>query len=115
MIEKFEQSILDGPSFMHTHSTNQIASEFRMYKKIDKDSFMQWMITNAAWFKGYSMTTWDYINTYKKLIIEYIRQDTNKQLNSLLIETDFLSWLHRKRAFTSKKRSKLIQKYCLSL
>lgn len=114
MIEKFEQSILDGPSFMHTHSTNQIASEFRMYKKIDKDSFMQWMITNAAWFKGYSMTTWDYINTYKKLIIEYIRQDTNKQLNSLLIETDFLSWLHRKRAFTSKKRSKLIQKYCLA-
>lgn len=50
---------------------------------------MEWMLMNAASFKGYSKTALDYFNTYHSLIVKYVRMDAGERLDALLIETDF--------------------------
>lgn len=62
-------------------------------------------------FQGYSLTTLDYLNTYKYMIIDVIREDAKRSLDNLIRETDFATWIRMKCSAESEKEYQLIEKY----
>lgn len=111
MIEEFEMSLDAATKFSQTHSTNQLMEQFSLKKGETTEQFMQWMLSNAGSFKGYSQTALDYFNTYHSIIIKYIQADAADRLDSLLKESDFAFWMRNKKILTAKNQNEMIQKY----
>jgi len=111
LLKQFENSLDAAVEFAQTHSTNQLMEQFDLKKGESVEQFMQWMLANAASFKGYSKTALDYFNTYHSLIVKYVRADVSERLDGLLKETNFAQWVKRKRFLPAKTQGELIRKY----
>ena len=111
ILRKFEDSLDSATEFVQTHSTNQLVKQFAHKKGESLERFMDWMLANAASFKGYSKTALDYFNKYHSLIVKYVRMDAGERLDGLLIETDFVYWAKKRRFFAGKNQGELIRKY----
>ena len=111
MIGDFEKNYSERTSFSKTHNTQQIIEQFSFHKKLPADKFMEWMLSSAGMFKGYSQTTLDCFNSYRTQILISVQQDVRQQLETLLKETDYASWVHKRQIFPGKNPYVLIQKY----
>lgn len=92
MIHAFENKLEPRWSPIQTQGTQMLLDEFWQHKNLKWTKFMEWMLERSAFFKGYSKTTLIYFTKYKKLIINYIKQDAKKELEMLLSETDYTFW-----------------------
>ena len=63
---------------------------------------------NTSSFKGYSLTTLEYVNIYKDIITEYVCNESMVSLKKFLAETDFYSWTKKKNA---DENERIVQKY----
>ena len=114
MIDGYEKSFQTQTQLIHTHSTNQLMQEFAYHKNSSKEAFMKWMRENSQFFKGYSLTTLDYLNTYKYMIIDVIREDAKRSLDNLIRETDFATWIRMKCSakYSFTERAGNTHQYC---
>ncbi len=92
MMDAFEEQMQEDFIFLQTSRTSRMMGQFLQQKEQSKEDFLRWMFDNARLFKGYSKTTLNYLNKYKKIICDYIRKDVRKQLAYLLAETEYASW-----------------------
>lgn len=110
MIDELEDRMAEDLSFAQINGTQMLLDEFQHYKRLSKKEFMDWMVERSGYFKGYSKTTLNYFLKYKKLILDYVRQDAKEELEQLLAETDYDNWC-RNRPLLSKDPKKRIYKY----
>lgn len=115
MIAEYEQMFEVQTEMIHTHSTNQLMKEFAYHKHHGRRAFMKWMMDNSQFFKGYSLTTLDYLHTYKYMIMDVIREDSKRNLDNLMRETDFALWLQLKCNTDAQKEYQMIEKYIASV
>lgn len=111
MISWYERNIAAETVFLRTHTTNQLMEQYILQKDSDPNEFMEWMLSNASSFKGYSQTSLDYFTTYKDIIMKYICSDAQERLDSLLQETDFETWIYEKPFLSKKNRNEAVKKY----
>lgn len=74
----------------------QLKSKFEEIKLLEPSAFLNWMVTNQNWFKGYSQRTMDILQQCKKEVLSFIRKEAKERLDSLLSETDFKEWRSKK-------------------
>ncbi len=111
LVHSYENTLESETVFVRTHTTNQLMEQFGVHKNASEEEFMQWMYSNASSFKGYSQTTLDYLNIYKRIITQYICQDAGKQLKNLLAETDFSVWLRSRTQKDVWSQEEAVSKY----
>lgn len=107
-IEEYENRLNIGEGLKKTHTTNYLTEQFDLRKENDEQLFMDWMYSNASSFKGYSLTTLDYLGIYKDIITEYVCNEAFVRLRDLLSETDFYAWSKRRKA---DENQHIVQKY----
>lgn len=110
MIRDFEEGLSHVLTFEQTCGTQTLMGEFQGRKNLPWEEFREWMIENAASFKGYSKTTLDYFRKYKKLILQYAKKDAQEELERLLSETDYAVWCQR-RLLNPQNYQKNARKY----
>lgn len=107
-IETYEKRLKFEIKLEKTHSTNYLMEQFDARKRSDEKEFMEWMYMNTSSFKGYSLTTLEYVNIYKDIITEYVCNESMVSLKKFLAETDFYSWTKKKNA---DENERIVQKY----
>ena len=110
MIRDFEERLSHVMTFEQTCGTQTLMGEFQGRKNLPWEEFREWMMENAASFKGYSKTTLDYFRKYKKLILQYAKKDAQEELERLLSETDYAVWCQR-RLLNPQHYQKNVRKY----
>lgn len=110
MIDIFEENLDNEILFSKTHSTRELFTQYQKTKDMDMQAFIFWMTERADWFRGYSVTTLDYMVHYRTAIIEYIRKDAKEYLEYMLTEAGYYRWV--KLHGVGKKNTKdSIQKF----
>lgn len=109
MIETYEKEMGENITFSHTHTTHELMEQFQLKKNVPKTDFLEWMLTNASYFKGYSKTALDYLVKYRSLILHQIRADSEICLNALLNETGYRSW--KRLRFRRETEEESIRRY----
>lgn len=112
LIEKYELALREDIVICHTHTTHELKRQFLYKKSLAPQQFLEWMLDNQVFFKGYSKSTLDYLLHYRKLIVNHIREDSAICLNSLLNETGYAAW--KKRRLRREKEEESIRKYIYS-
>lgn len=92
MINELENKIDASWNLVQTQGTQMLLHEFQQNRNLERNQFIEWMLERAVFFKGYSKTSLNYFTKYKKLILNYVRQDAKKELEMLLAETDYTLW-----------------------
>ncbi len=111
MIEEYESCLDACSEINHEANTGWLFQQFEYLKKMPEQEFMYWMWENAGIFKGYSRTAQEYLEKYRKLIVDYVRQDTKKSLELLLAETTYAQWRAKRRPRRNVKESEWIRRY----
>lgn len=109
MIETYEREMSEDVIFSHTHSTHELMEQFQLKKNVPRGDFLNWMLGNASYFKGYSKTALDYLVKYRSLILNQIRADSEICLNALLNETGYRSW--KRMRFRRETEEESIRRY----
>lgn len=112
MIEQYEEALQEDLVICHTHTTHELMRQFLRKKSLDSKQFLEWMLENQVFFKGYSKTTLDYLVRYRRLVVKYIREDAAICLNGLLNDTGYVTW--KKRQFRREKEGDSIRRYIYS-
>lgn len=92
MAALFERGLQENVSFSHTRSTKELIASFEMNKTLEKEEFLLWMFDRAEWFKGYSKTTLNYLEQFRRSILENVRKEAKARLGLLLQETEYKTW-----------------------
>lgn len=112
MIAMFEESMGEDISFDGIHPTDEMWSLYEAKMNLPKEKFMQWMISHAEWFRGYSCTMLRYVKTIKSKIVKEIKYDSSKRLEDLLKEAGYYAW--RKVHNDDKSERIMIQNFVKS-
>lgn len=91
MIQIFEENMDSDISFVHTHNTKELLTQYEGKKGRSPEEFLQWMGKRAEWFKGYSKTTLDYLSRIRSRIIQEIRRDAKCRLEDMLREAGYFN------------------------
>lgn len=110
MIHDFELKLSHTIQLQHTCGTQTLYGEFIGRRYLPWKKFCEWMLENAAYFKGYSKTTLQYFQKYKKIILQYAKKDAQEELERFLSETDYSIWC-RKRLLKPSDYSVNARKY----
>ncbi len=113
LITELENRINPELQPLQTRGTQMLLDEFQEHRDLKWSLFMEWMLDRAVFFKGYSKTSLNYFVKYKKLILDYVRQDARQELDMLLMETDYEHWC-RLHPFQSAEPETRIRKYLSS-
>lgn len=92
MAAVFEGNMEEELIFSGTKSTKELLASFEEHKELGREEFLLWMSDRADWFKGYSKTTWNYLNRFRSSIMEEIREEARERLDGLLRETGYRNW-----------------------
>jgi hypothetical protein len=92
MISVFEDNLEQDMVISHTRTTKELQASFELNKALQKDEFLIWMAERTDWFKGYSKTALNYLLTFKKSIMNGIREEAGERLQTLLAETNYEKW-----------------------
>lgn len=111
LVKEYETHLEVQQEISHEANTQWLFQQFEHIKHFSEEDFMYWMWENARIFKGYSKTVQDYLNKYRDLILEHMRQDVKKRLELLLSETGYGAWRKKKRVGGDAKEGELIKKY----
>ncbi len=112
MIAQYEVALQEDMVICHTHTTHELMRQFLRKKSLNPQQFLEWMLENQVFFKGYSKTTLDYMVRYRRLIVKHIREDSAICLNGLLNDTGYAAW--KKRQFRREKEEEAIRRYIYS-
>lgn len=113
LITELENRINPELEPIQTRGTQMLLEEFQEYRDLEWNLFMEWMLRRAVFFKGYSKTSLNYFSKYKKIILDYVRQDARQELDMLLTETDYEHWC-RLHPFLPAEPEVKIRKYLSS-
>lgn len=113
LITELENQINPKLVPVQTRGTQMLLEEFQEHRDLEWNLFMEWMLERAVFFKGYSKTSLNYFAKYKKIILDYVRQDARQELDMLLTETDYEHWC-RLHPFLSTEPETRIRKYISS-
>lgn len=91
-------------------STRWLFQQFENIKSIPEGDFLCWMWEHTDSFKGYSKTVQDYLELYRKKVVEYVRMEVKERLKLLLSETEYPMWRERKRV-GNKNEGERIKRY----
>ena len=91
-------------------STQWLFRQFESIKFIPEGDFLCWMWEHTDAFKGYSKTVQDYLELYRKKVVEYVRMEVKERLKLLLSETEYPAWRERKRR-SNKNEGERIKQY----
>ncbi len=92
MIEYFEENVDYEIFFDASHTTKQFWIQYEINTKLDRQDFLQWMLSRADWFRGYSVTIMKYLDTLKKTIIIEHKHDSEQRLEEMLKEANYFKW-----------------------
>lgn len=112
MAAEYESRLDIDILFCRTHSTHELRKQYQVKKDLPPDKFLEWMIENAKFFKGYSQTVLDYFSRYKKLILDSMKEDAEIVLHTLLEETEYSLW--KRRRFIRETNLETIRRYIYS-
>lgn len=107
MIEQFEQELPSNLVLRQHNRTSEMWKNYDQNCRLNKDDFLQWMLSQADYFKGYSLTILEYFEELKREILIEAREDAAIRLEELLAESGFLRW-EKKRHWEKKKREETI-------
>lgn len=113
LISRLELDIDADTNLIQTCSSQMLLDEFLSCRQLPQKEFMTWMRERSVYFKGYSKTTQNYFEKFKKIILKYVKQDAEKNLKRYLEETDYRQWCRRHPFLPDDEEAK-IQKYLSS-
>ena len=105
----FENRLETEIPISQTHSTAELMTQFQRNKHLPTADFLEWMIENGTYFKGYSRTALSYMKKYQNLIIRSAREDALELLHRELAETDYHT--RHRHPFAKKSESESIRNY----
>lgn len=114
MIDRFEDSLDVSFSTSKTRNTKELQRQYEVNKHMLPQEFVLWMIDCADWFKGYSQTALNYLEIFRKQIIEHVRVEERTQLKELLSEAGYFRWVveHKDKDADSRKSiEKFVKNY----
>lgn len=111
MVREYETGLERQQKISREANTQWLFREFEHVKQHSEEQFMYWMWKHAGVFKGYSKTAQEYLNKYREMVLEYMRQDAKKRLDLLLAETGYDAWKRRRFHNISGNEWGSIQKY----
>lgn len=111
LVVEYEKNLQTQQEICHESNTQWIFRQFEHIKYFSEADFMYWMWEHASIFKGYSKTAQDYLNKYRKLVLEYMQQDVKKRLELLLSETGYTAWRKKRKIIGTTKEGDLIKRY----
>lgn len=109
-IQQYEESLPLSLVLENHNDTEGLWKQYRDVSQCNREEFLQWMLSHATIFKGYSLTTLHYFQKLKESILETIKKQSAIRLDSLLSETDFSFWLESNH-LSPKKTDKYLLKY----
>ncbi len=110
MIGIFEDNLDNDVQFSKTHTTRELYTQYQSAKGKDMKSFLFWMNERNDWFRGYSVTTLEYMNRLKDSILEHVREDAAQYIEPLLHDTGYYKW-YKTHRLTCKNHREGIQKF----
>lgn len=110
MIDRFEQRMPLETEVIHSKYTWQLCKIFQEKREWAEDDYLEWMLQHGAHLKGYSMTVLDYLQSFRKEILEGIVDCAQQRMWELLRETGYFLW-EEKRHLPSANRVKSIRYY----
>lgn len=111
LLQEYEAKLDGTVEICRGFNTKWLINQFQGRKNISEQEFLRWMWENAGQFKGYSKTVQEYLETCRKRVIEFIRNDVKKQLELLLSETDYPVWREKRKVDSEEDEGKWIKKY----
>lgn len=111
LLKEYETKINGSVEICKESNTQWLFNQFQKIKNASEQEFLRWMWENASQFKGYSKTVQEYLEIYRKRVVEFIRSDVKKQLELLLSETGYPTWREKKKVISEKSEGELIKRY----
>lgn len=110
LIDEVERKFPDELQMLSHNETNKLWEAFMIKKELDKEEFINWMVSQGSYFKGYSMTALNYLRAFKQEILSEMKLDVRKNLEVLLAETNFYQW-EKEKHYEGKEWNKTIPKF----
>ena len=111
MIDEYEKHLESQQQMDEGFNTNWLFQQFEHIKSLPEEEFMYWMWVHSRIFKGYSRTVQEYLEKYRSLVLEDIRQNMKERLGLLLSETGYASWREKKHSASGAREWEFIKKY----
>lgn len=92
VVEEYEKGLDGDTEILHQTNTQWLYEQFAYIKTLDEEQFMYWMWEHSEIFKGYSKTAQEYLNKYRKLVLDEMRKEAENNLHFLLAESGFKTW-----------------------